>query len=253
MKIIGLTRVRNEQEIIKDTLDHMQLYCDMVFVYDDCSTDDTVKICRQHPVVEDVVNGLKWDRNRGRAEWQNRATLLARGKMAAGQDDWFVYIDADERVDYDFTRLRYYYPFIHGIRMKLFDYYITEEDVKLNYRARKYLGPEYRQIIIAFRNLSSLDYSSFDQRQVHLRSSGTVLDEGYVKHYGKAVSVDQWEQTCDYYINHFPKYAKKWKARKGKAIHTKSDFGNELITWGEKDEKGILLTPNIHSREHTGD
>jgi hypothetical protein len=29
--------------------------------------------------------------------------------------------------------------------------------------------------------------------------------------------------------------------RVGKAIHTHSDFGNELITWNERFLKGVLL------------
>ena len=44
----------------------------------------------------------------------------------------------------------------------------------------------------------------------------------YCQHYGKSLSVDHWEETCDYYIRHFPfeTYGKKWTERKGQAIHT---------------------------------
>ena len=42
---LGLTRVRNESDIIQFTLDHMSTFCEKIIVYDDCSTDDTVAIC----------------------------------------------------------------------------------------------------------------------------------------------------------------------------------------------------------------
>ena len=54
-------------------------------------------------------------------------------------------------------------------------------------------------------------------------------------HYGKSLSVEHWEETCDYYINHFPfqTYGRKWLARKGQAIHTQSDFMRPLYEWGD--------------------
>lgn len=243
--IIGLTRVRNESEIIKDTLDHMATFCDAVVVYDDCSTDDTLKICREHPIVVHTIQGLRWDSDRKRAEWQNRAHLLKCGKAVAGPKDWFVYMDADERIEFDWKQLYHADKDTIGFKMKLFDFYITNDDISKNYNERKWMGPEYRNILMAFRNLPTLDYSSPDQREVHLRSKGKIIDSGYVKHYGKAVSVKQWEETCEYYSRYFPKYSAKWEKRKGKAIHTVSSFGLPLITWDEKEEKGIPLTKRI--------
>ena len=245
MKIIGLTRVRNEEEIIRETLDHMATFCDMIFVYDDCSTDKTSSICLSHPKVSKVISGLHWDKNRKRAEWQNRSVLLDEAKRWSISKDWFVYLDADERIDYDFSKLKDLPTEVIGIRMKLFDFYITPEDVNKHYSKRRFCGPEYRNILMAYRNLATLDFSSPDQREVHLRHKGTVLNEGFVKHYGKAVSVKQWEETCNYYSKYFPKYSAKWERRKGKAIHTCSSFGLPLITWNEKETKGVPLTQNI--------
>ncbi len=125
--------------------------------------------------------------------------------------------------------------------MKLFDYYITPEDVGLRYSERKWLGPEYRNILMAFRNLPTLSYHAPDQREVSIGAQGRIVTAGYVRHYGKAISVEQWEATCEYYSRHFPKYSAKWEARKGKAVHVMSDFGNELIRWEERDEKGVDL------------
>ena len=72
-----------------------------------------------------------------------------------------------------------------------------------------------------------------------------VKRAGEVKHYGKAISVEEWEKTCQYYINNRHPQGKfgvdKWKSRVGKAVHTVSDFGNLLITWEERKEKGFKL------------
>ena len=57
----------------------------------------------------------------------------------------------------------------------------------------------------------------------------------YCQHYGKSLSVEHWEETCDYYIRHFPfdTYGRKWLDRKGRAIHTQSDFMRPLYEWGD--------------------
>lgn len=248
MKIIGLTRVRNEEAIIRETLDHMSTFCDLIFVYDDYSTDKTPDICNQHPQVAHVILGQSWDKNRKRAEFENRKHLLNAATAWAEDDDWFVYMDADERIEFPWETLKELPATVIGIRMKLFDFYITPGDVNKHYSERRFCGPEYRNILMAFRNLPTLDYSSPDQREVHLRHKGEVWNRGFVKHYGKGVSVKQWEETCRYYANFFPKYSEKWKRRMGKAIHTTSSFGFPLIGWEEKEEKGFPLTKEIEKK-----
>lgn len=244
IKIYGLLRVRNEEHLILDTLNHLSTFCNGgIFVYDDCSNDRTPEICEKYPNVIKVIRGKTWDKNRERAEYENRAAILNEAKKIASVEDWFVYLDADERIEYDWKRLYFFPNDVIAVRMKLFDFYITPEDVAKPYYERKKIGPEYRKIIMAFRNLPTLEYKYMDQREVVLGKEGVIAEEGYVRHYGKAVSVEEWEKTCDYYANHFPKYSEKWKKRKGKAIHHNvSDFGNPLITWDEKEIKGIDLS-----------
>jgi hypothetical protein len=76
-----------------------------------------------------------------------------------------------------------------------------------------------------------------DQRICTMIPGSKVVNSGYVKHYGKSISISEWESTCDYYIKYFPNYSEKWKKRKGKAIHSNlSDFDRPLITWDQKDD-----------------
>lgn len=247
-KIYGLIRVRDEEDIIVNSLDHLSGFCTGgIVVYDDCSTDKTVELCQSHPNVKAVITNRNWDDNRERAEFENRAALLAKVKEFTGENDWLVYVDADERIDFDWNILGTLPADVLAIRMKLFDFYITREDVDEIFYKRKWMGPEYREIIFAFRNLSTLSYTEPDQREVNLGVSGKILDAGFVKHFGKALSVQRWERKCDYYASHFPKYSEKWNLRKGKAIHIQSDFGLELIKWEEKEVKGIKLTQQIEA------
>lgn len=231
MKIFGLTKVRNESAIMKETLDHWGKICTGgVYVYDDVSTDDTVKICKEHPAVKRVVQGRVWDPDRERAEWYNRQSILTHAQMDAGPDDWFVYFDADERLYFDDWSLLFKKD-NDAIACRLYDVYITPEDKDSQYNLRWWVGPEFRTIVMFFRNEQSIGYDKPDQRIVNLKDNARIVVSGFVKHYGKGLSVQHWEDTCDYYINYWPKYREKWEQRKGKAVKTdmKSDFGNSLI------------------------
>lgn len=238
-KIIGLTKVRNEEHIIKDTLDNWQHICTGgIYVYDDCSTDKTVEICRAHPAVKDVIVGTFWDPAREKAEFVNRQRILTRAKQEADMHDWFVYFDADEHLynfqDYGlFTDLG-----VKAIACRLYDFYITPDDAEKPYKEREWIGPEFRTIPFFFRNSSYLSYNMPDQRIVNMEPGIQIPLHGDIKHYGKGFSVAHWEETCDYYIKFWPKYAEKWKQRKGKAIHKDfmSDFQNKLIRWKDRSQ-----------------
>jgi glycosyltransferase involved in cell wall biosynthesis len=240
MKVIGLTRIRNESLIIKDTLDHLATFCDEIYVFDDASTDNTVEICRTEKKVVQIIENKKWGLQRTYEEFSNRQQLLEAARKNASPGDWFVYLDADERIEFDWNKLKN--TKAGAVKMKLFDFYITGEDKDESYIHRRWLGPEYRHIIMTFKNSDELIYKEPDQREVILPKECKILKDGFVKHYGKAISIEEWEKTCDYYIEYFEQYSEKWKLRKGKAIHKISDFGSELITWDERKRKGIPIT-----------
>jgi len=249
-KIRGLVKVRNEEAIIKDTLDRWAEFCtEGIYVYDDVSTDRTVEICEAHPAVKEVIKGDFWDPDREKAEWFNRQMALARAQQQAGPDDWFVYFDADEHL-YNFKDFNLFYdPKVVAIACRLYDIYITPEDVDKNYTERRWVGPEYRTIPFFFKNSPYLRYENPDQRIVTMQPEGLIPIHGDIKHYGKGFSVAHWEGTCDYYIRHWPKYSDKWRQRKGKAVKEdmKSDFGNPLIDWSDRD-KGFSLETQSYGK-----
>lgn len=243
-RIIGLTKVRNESAILKDTLDNWSRICTGgIYVLDDVSDDSTVAIAKAHPNVKAVVELESWDPDREKAEWFNREMILRRAQQDAGPDDWFVYFDADEHL-YGFEQVQLFNdPEVRAIACRLYDFYITPEDVEKSYTEREWIGPEYRTIVFFFRNHPALRYHLPDQRVVTLPDDiGRIPIHGDIKHYGKGFSVEQWEATCQYYIKYWPKYADKWRKRVGKAVKEDmlSDFGNRLVKWKDRD-KGFSL------------
>lgn len=242
--IRGLMKVRNEAHVIKDTLDNWANICTGgIYIYDDVSNDNTVEICRSHSAVKDVIEGKIWDGDREKAEWFNRQCVLMRAQQDAGPEDWFVYLDADEHL-YNFDQYELFFqPQVKAIACRLFDVHITPEDIDKNYKEREWVAPEYRTIVFFFKNSPYLKYHLPDQRIVDLPPDvGNIPIHGDIKHYGKGFSVEQWEQTCDYYIKFWPKYSDKWRKRKGKAVKEDylSDFGNPLVKWKDR-MKGFSL------------
>ena len=241
--LVGMTRVRNEALILPDTLDYLARHVDAIVAYDDASTDETVEMLREHKKVALIVANQSWEEDiaaRKLAEGRHRGLLL---EMARAElpHDWMLCFDPDERVTGDLR------GFVAGlganvcdaVRVRLFDAYMTQDDrapytpdhALLDFR--RCYGPEQRDILMLWRNRPEIFFGEGQGRM----PGGTerVRTELYCQHYGKSLSVGHWEETCDYYIRHFPyeTYGKKWTERKGQAIHTKSDFKRPLYEWGE--------------------
>jgi glycosyltransferase involved in cell wall biosynthesis len=246
--LIGLVRERNESLILRDTLDHLAGFVDGIVVFDDASIDDSVAIARNHPNVLDVIVNQKWRTDRANEETRNRHILLEWARKYMPQ--WFFYCDADERFEGD---IRGFLTSpqsvgVDGVRISLFDAYMTEDDWAPYergelYNFRKHYGPEWRDILMMWRNRPGVHYGGVDAREPRGVDEFRVITRFYCQHYGKAISQEHWDATCEYYSNHFPTYSRKWEARKGKAIHTTSDFGTGLYDWGTVKQHAIKIHP----------
>lgn len=245
MKFYGITRIRNEENIIQNTLNHVAAFVDGIFVYDDCSTDNTVEICENHSAVKKVIKGQYWDKtSEGRNRAEGTLRQIVYEEAVKNGADWVYCFDADEYIE--FTDEIFLNKYTVCYYFRLFDFYITPVDVDKNYLERQWMGPEYRDIPMIF-NVNEKDWH-FNQRiPLPTIIAGREFG-GYVKHYGKAISIKEWEKDCDYYANvrwNKPIYThlqERWKKRKGKAIHTKSDFGRELIIWEDKNDEAKIIS-----------
>ena len=130
--LIGITRVRNEALVLRDTLDYVGKQVDAIVAYDDASSDRTLEILGEHPKIALIVANRSWEADieaRRIAEGRHRGLLLQTAREHL-QFDWMLCFDADERVTGD---LRSFMEGAHssdcdGVRVQLFDAYITPGD-----------------------------------------------------------------------------------------------------------------------------
>lgn len=234
--IVGLAKIRDEEHIIQDTLDNWSGWCDGgIYIYDDCSTDRTVEICKAHPNVQEVLVSDLMDPNRERAEWYNRQILLNSARRFIGPEDWIFYSDADEFLyKFDFSILDN--PGAPPcLASPQFDLYITPDDVDAHYTERKWVGPEYEIVPFFYRNKFLDGWHKADQRNAMLRVPMQMPPlSGFSLHTGKGMSVKNFERKCTYYTEVFgAKYRDKWEKRKGQAVRHDytSNFGSKLVLW----------------------
>lgn len=242
--LVVLLRVRNEELILEDTLNHLSGFADLIVAYEDASTDKTRKILRANPKVALIIENDTWlsgVEDRLHSETRHRGLLLQEARKR-WKFHWCMCCDADERYVGDIRRFvteSDYSIEPDAIRISLFDAYMTEVDNAAYQQGQSLLnfrhlfGPECRNILMLWKNTEEIAYRGLDAREPCV--SGEVAVRFHCQHYGKSLSVAHWEATCEYYVNHFPydPYGKKWEARKGKAIHDLSDFGRPLFPWGD--------------------
>jgi hypothetical protein len=243
-KILGLMMIRNEALILEDSLNHFSQIVDKIIVFDDASTDNSRHIAKNHPAVIKVIGRNTWIPNRFAQQTKDRQKLLEESRKY--NPTWLFYSDCDERFE---GRIREYLNSaeaqqIDGVKIKLFDGYITEYDQEpykkgklLNYR--KYFGPERRDILMIWKNKKNIKFLGNAQREPQI--DGKIVTKFFCQHYGKSLSVNHWEETCDYYANFPEPFRSKWIGRKGKAIHSRSDFENKLYTWEEVKKNSIKI------------
>ena len=243
-QIIGITRIRNESIIIEDTLQHVAQFVDAVIAYDDCSNDETIAIVKNQSIVKEIIIGKRWYSDRVSEETRHRQILLEHARQY--NPKWILYFDADERFDFTRRAIADLPDTVDGVKVDFYDAYMTPED-KEPYKKgmtlwnfRNKFGPEKREILVLFRNKDYIEFQGLDAREP--TGCKRVIHSNNCQHYGKSLSAEQWEETCEYYSRFFPEpYHSKWEQRKGKAIHTQSDFGNPLYDWESVKENAITI------------
>jgi len=93
-RVFGLCLVRDEADIIEQSLRHAAAFCSTIFVMDNGSTDDTVAIVERMvavglPVVMTVRDTRPYHRGMRRRMFDDHRHL-------ASVDDWWLVLDADE-------------------------------------------------------------------------------------------------------------------------------------------------------------
>ena len=208
--------------ILEDTLTHFSKYCDHIFIYDDCSTDNSVEIMKSFDNVT-VIQGLEWLPNPWETQSIYRGLVLEKAKGF----DMCLCFDADERLVGDLPTEKGGYTF------DLYDGYMVKGSKPYTYGKLSELprmwGIECREIMFYF-DPKKAKYDGKGQREPSY-SGKRLKSDVKVKHYGKCLSVEHWEETCNFYSEYFPQWREKWEGRKGKAIHTVSDFDTKLVKW----------------------
>ncbi len=101
-EIIAVLCVYNEQLNIDGCLTHLEPYVDKIVIFDDASTDDTVRIAKKHKKVVKIIENIKknkWD------EYNNRKTVLETAfSMSKKKNAWALCVDADERFELNFLK-----------------------------------------------------------------------------------------------------------------------------------------------------
>ncbi len=254
--IVALMRIRNESLIIKDTLDHLHELADFIYIYDDASQDQTVEICKRHPSNPRLIQGREWEmRPVGGVSIKDGAhkqTLLNLARQEVNPE-WFLYVDADERFDRSFAHLLQ--DNVDALVFELYDFYLTPWEMEKPYGGgslkefRNFCGPEYRHTLMVFRNLPGVFFPENPLLRCRepwgFDPSRVVFCQEKVLHFGKAISVEQWERKVAYY-SQIRGLAEKWRERRGKAIHTKSDFGRPLLRWEELKENPDIKGPCLY-------
>lgn len=241
--LVALLRVRNEELILEDTLEHLATFADYICAYEDASIDSTREILKGHPKVALIIENDRWEPSiEGRllAETSHRGLLLQETR-AHFHYRWCMCCDADERYVgpiRDFVTA----PddgLPSAVRIQLFDAYMTPGD-KTPYRKgtpllnfRRYFGPERRDILMLWKDSDLVSFAGLDSREPKVSCEPET--RFLCQHYGKSLSDEHWESTCDYYVSHFPwvPYGQKWATRKGKSVHQSSDFNRPLYEWGD--------------------
>lgn len=94
MKLAAICLVRNEADVIAETLTHAAQFCDRIYVIDNGSTDDTWAIAQRLAGEDPRIVAL--EQNATPYSDGLRAIAYNRFHAERGADDWWLVLDGDE-------------------------------------------------------------------------------------------------------------------------------------------------------------
>jgi len=93
-KLCGICLVKNEDDIIEQTLSHAARYCDRIFVLDNGSTDETWSIVQRVAQRDQAI--VPFRQMLAPFAESLRATVYNAVHSQLTDDDWWLILDADE-------------------------------------------------------------------------------------------------------------------------------------------------------------
>jgi glycosyltransferase involved in cell wall biosynthesis len=128
VRILGISVVKNEADIIRPFLEHTTKWADRIYVYDTGSTDNTWEIVQS--MANDII--VPWKKDDVDFHNNIRARVFHAFKHEAEPGDWWCYrMDADEfYVDDPQAYLASVPEHYHTVYRKCLNYNVTIEDVE---------------------------------------------------------------------------------------------------------------------------
>jgi len=126
-KVFALVVVKNEGDIIFDTIESATTWADKIFILDNMSTDDTwEKLTKLEKKYENVI---LWGQYSGKFNEGLRQILYREYRSYADKDDWWCRLDGDEfYIDNPKVFLGKLSNNIDHVYNASFQYYLTEND-----------------------------------------------------------------------------------------------------------------------------
>jgi hypothetical protein len=237
-KIALAVRVRNEWALLRGLLTNVASTCDEAWILDDASSEPCPSGLGELVERLTVLRAPRWSGlEKGYREGLQRDFLIQAIKRRS-ECQWVLQLDADERLAEPSALLPLVrVPDATAWLLPLVDFYITPLDAEFvdgvaPEAVRDWFGVETRWTLALFRPLPTVYVSRGDVREPQGFAPSGVREatQPMIEHYGKAVSVGEWERKASFYAERYPAYRAKWLERRGKAVHDgESDFGTRLV------------------------
>ena len=169
MKIHGLCVVKNEADIIEQTLRAAARWCDSIYVLDNGSTDGTWE--KVQALAQELPAVIPFMQDSRPFDDSIRGVILRHHLSRANPNDWWCILDADEfYIDDPRSFLSRIPPRYQAVWMQLFVYLFTDKDLEtwrqypelfhalpIEQRLRYYVNGDYSELRF-FRHAESLEY-----------------------------------------------------------------------------------------------